>query len=153
MRNRGITLGCAGFDYCPTSAVSRLSMAACMNRLGRAFGPQLVSFNDARVALVDALVSGSVGVEGTIDLQVSMESPPLEPVDAAPWRRSLPAGPLQSLRASGTFAIPVAVPVRFGLRFRTLPGASGPSPIASALCHVRALVVDREGTHAPFDNP
>ena len=39
LRNRGITLGCAANLYCPTDAVSRLAMAAFMNRLGSVLTP------------------------------------------------------------------------------------------------------------------
>jgi hypothetical protein len=40
LRNRGITLGCTSATlYCPGDAVSRLAMAAFMNRLGNALTP------------------------------------------------------------------------------------------------------------------
>lgn len=42
LRNRAITLGCNATEYCPTNAVSRLAMAAFMNRLGRALTPEVL---------------------------------------------------------------------------------------------------------------
>jgi hypothetical protein len=36
LKNRGVTLGCTATAYCPDDPVIRLSMAAFMNRLGRA---------------------------------------------------------------------------------------------------------------------
>jgi hypothetical protein len=42
MKNRGITLGCAPGLYCPSDPVSRLAMAAFMNRLGTYLPPTLV---------------------------------------------------------------------------------------------------------------
>jgi hypothetical protein len=43
LRNRAITLGCTSTSvFCPTAAVTRLSMAAFMNRLGVALTPQIV---------------------------------------------------------------------------------------------------------------
>jgi len=39
LKNRGVTQGCGGTGYCPLDAVSRLSMAAFMNRLGNALSP------------------------------------------------------------------------------------------------------------------
>jgi hypothetical protein len=39
IKNRGVTLGCAAGLYCPSDAVSRLSLAAFMNRLGDAVLP------------------------------------------------------------------------------------------------------------------
>jgi hypothetical protein len=37
VRNRGVTLGCAGGNYCPTDAVNRMQMALFMKRLGDVF--------------------------------------------------------------------------------------------------------------------
>ncbi|HEX4883227.1 MAG TPA: hypothetical protein VFX05_03740 [Casimicrobiaceae bacterium] len=43
IKNRGITTGCAGgANYCPNDAVSRLAMAAFMQRLGRALTPEVL---------------------------------------------------------------------------------------------------------------
>lgn len=39
IRNRGITQGCTATAYCPNDAVSRLAMAAFLNRLGTALTP------------------------------------------------------------------------------------------------------------------
>lgn len=35
LRNRGVTLGCTTYEFCPTNPVTRLAMAAFMSRLGR----------------------------------------------------------------------------------------------------------------------
>jgi hypothetical protein len=43
IKNRSITLGCTATEYCPASVVSRLSMAAFMNRLGVAVLPEIVN--------------------------------------------------------------------------------------------------------------
>lgn len=44
MKNRGITLGCGdGTTYCPSDPVSRLAMAAFMNRMGKALSPQYIN--------------------------------------------------------------------------------------------------------------
>jgi hypothetical protein len=43
LKNRAITLGCTSTTlYCPTMAVSRLAMAAFMNRLGKALTPEVL---------------------------------------------------------------------------------------------------------------
>jgi hypothetical protein len=42
LRNRGITVGCTPTLYCPADAVTRLEMAAFMNRLGNALEPVFV---------------------------------------------------------------------------------------------------------------
>jgi hypothetical protein len=44
IKNRGITQGCgAGATYCPNDPVSRLQMAAFMNRLGNVLTPRVLS--------------------------------------------------------------------------------------------------------------
>lgn len=56
VKNRGVTLGCGptpGVIYCPNDAVSRLQMAAFLNRLGTALTP---------VDLAPAFTGGTVGV-------------------------------------------------------------------------------------------
>ncbi len=47
IRNRGITLGCTATLYCPTGAVSRLAMAAFLNRLEPQLPPQFIAANGA----------------------------------------------------------------------------------------------------------
>ena len=48
IKNRGITTGCAGgANYCPNDAVSRLAMAAFMQRLGRALTPEVLGVQGA----------------------------------------------------------------------------------------------------------
>jgi hypothetical protein len=43
LKNRGITLGCSSTTlYCPSDGVTRLAMAAFMNRLGNVLTPQLL---------------------------------------------------------------------------------------------------------------
>lgn len=45
LKNRAVTLGCTSTTlYCPTDPVTRLSMAAFMNRLGRALSPEVLTF-------------------------------------------------------------------------------------------------------------
>ena len=47
LKNRQITLGCNATEYCPDDAVSRLSMAAFMNRLGNVVTPVVLSVEDS----------------------------------------------------------------------------------------------------------
>ena len=51
LKNRQVTLGCATAVYCPDAAVSRLAMAAFMNRLGTALTPALVDARGTPTAL------------------------------------------------------------------------------------------------------
>jgi hypothetical protein len=53
LKNRGITLGCTlPTLFCPNDAVVRLSMAAFMNRLGKALTPEILYAEAAPGALV-----------------------------------------------------------------------------------------------------
>jgi hypothetical protein len=54
MKNRSITLGCTATTFCPDDYVSRVSLAAFMNRLGNALEPR---FAHASQALVEASVN------------------------------------------------------------------------------------------------
>jgi hypothetical protein len=47
LKNRSITLGCGGTDYCPAANVRRDAMAAFMNRLGAALSPTVVVVDGA----------------------------------------------------------------------------------------------------------
>ncbi|HVF64718.1 MAG TPA: hypothetical protein VNE58_12060, partial [Casimicrobiaceae bacterium] len=47
MKNRGVTLGCGGTNYCPANLVTRGEMAAFMNRLGTALTPATTNTEDA----------------------------------------------------------------------------------------------------------
>lgn len=49
MKNRGITTGCGGTDYCPNAAVDRLAMSAFMKRLGDALTPAFVRKRDPAI--------------------------------------------------------------------------------------------------------
>jgi len=53
LKNRGITFGCTATTYCPGDPVTRLSMAAFMNRLGRALAvePLFVETGTGAIAL------------------------------------------------------------------------------------------------------
>lgn len=42
MKNRVITTGCSATEYCPDNNVTRLSMAAFMQRLGKALTPEIL---------------------------------------------------------------------------------------------------------------
>jgi hypothetical protein len=47
LKNRQITLGCTGTTYCPNDYVTRLQMAAFMNRLGVVFTPLVLTVQQA----------------------------------------------------------------------------------------------------------
>ena len=51
LKNRQITQGCTATEYCPTAPVSRLAMAAFMNRLGNVMQPHVMSVEDGGTTL------------------------------------------------------------------------------------------------------
>ena len=60
LRNRAVTLGCTSTTlYCPADPVSRLAMAAFMNRLGNALTPTL-AYQEAGGASLDLTASPTV---------------------------------------------------------------------------------------------
>ena len=59
LKNRAITLGCTDTThYCPTANVTRLAMAAFMNRLGTALTPSIV-FQDAAPGAITITTTGT----------------------------------------------------------------------------------------------
>jgi hypothetical protein len=55
LKNRQVTLGCPGVNvYCPNDPVSRLQMAAFMNRLGNALEPVFVDNSNTAVTEINA---------------------------------------------------------------------------------------------------
>lgn len=52
IKNRGVTQGCTATTYCPSDNVTRLAMAAFMNRLGTALTPQVLSAQSVTGAVV-----------------------------------------------------------------------------------------------------
>ncbi len=169
IRNRGVTVGCAAGAYCPSDAVSRVAMAAFLNRLGASFadnvvvreqalgamqaasGTQVCDTPDAfvgtsaRVARLDA-VFGWVG-GGTGDFEIV----PLASLDGgATWTPMLAtpvavsAVPLRwrSARLNGDIDIAPGASVRFALGLTPLSGAS-PVPLAGARCVLRTVLAAR----------
>lgn len=76
VRNRGVTRGCVAGLYCPDEAVSRLSMAAFMNRLGTALSPfrygvrkplQGPELTGAVTCLTPAFTPGAYARRATVD--------------------------------------------------------------------------------------
>ena len=51
IKNRQITLGCTATTYCPEQPVSRLAMAAFMNRLGNVLTPAVVQAEESGASL------------------------------------------------------------------------------------------------------
>lgn len=78
LRNRAITLGCTATTYCPGDAVSRLAMAAFLNRLGNALEPRFAHQSQTAVQAVangDGVVCQTAAVDtGTYPRVASLSS-------------------------------------------------------------------------------
>jgi hypothetical protein len=66
VKNRKITLGCTAGAYCPDEYVTRLQMAAFMNRLGEAFTPLVLYQRQANVVVPSG--SAHVCVVGSVTI-------------------------------------------------------------------------------------
>jgi hypothetical protein len=174
--NRSITLGCVPGLYCPYEVVSRLSMAAFLNRLGTALTSKpLTAVGSGAVDLdgglavcqtTDYAVAGYprqvslVGIlSGTAASAAPFEVTPAYSLDAgASWlplaqfgsQATVEAGHWATARATGTGILDVGATVRFGL----LAGRGsepGTADLTDSRCSVRALIGNRNGDLPPYD--
>jgi len=176
IKNRAVTLGCATGSYCPADAVSRLQMAAFMNRLGNALTPTQLAVDVApgaidvdtnpvvcqtqpfavsgfpRRAYVDLSFSGQAPGDVGLAADIVMSSD-----GGATWSNLNTAANRGFVRANqwGTFAdlgfvdLAVGQSVRWGMR-ATRGGIAGTTNLADSRCHLRVLVFSRTGSVSPF---
>ncbi len=176
LRNRRITLGCGGSNYCPQQPVSRDQMAAFLNRLGTALTP-VVSWKEQATGNV-TLGNGTVVCEtpdfnvadfprtANLDAIFMATAPTDTPYGAdlvasydagATWtnlaavggRGTVPAGQWSNARVRAVRDLAVGQTVRFGLRV-TRGDLSGTAALVGSQCQLRSLVVSRDGTQAPY---
>jgi hypothetical protein len=177
LKNRAITLGCnSGTTYCPSNPVSRLTMAAFMNRLGNALTP---------IHLPVDTVSGTVDPDvGTVLCQTqdfAVEDFPrrayadlsfnaratadvgfaadlvMTSNGGASWtnlnsvanRGFVPANRWGTLADVGSADLAVGQNVRWGVRV-TRAGIAGGADLADTRCQLRVLIDNRNGTATPF---
>jgi hypothetical protein len=176
VRNRAVTLGCAAGSYCPGDAVSRLQMAAFMNRLGTALTPVQLAVDTApgaidldanavvcqtgafavsgfpRRAYVDVSFSGQATADVGLAADIVMSGD-----GGATWANLNGAANRGFVRANqwGAFAdlasidLAVGQSVRWGVR-TTRAGLAGSTQLADSRCHLRALIFSRDGVASPF---
>jgi hypothetical protein len=173
LRNRAITLGCTATTYCPTDSVSRLAMAAFMNRLGTALtglpvqvvadsgaldldaapvvcatGP-ITASGFARAALIDGVLSaqGAGAADVLVEVVSSANGTQWTSVSTA-MRASLAAGRMVNTRVMGSYDFVVGESMRFGLRVSRGGGAAN---VSASQCRLRIIVGNRSATYSPFD--
>jgi hypothetical protein len=176
LKNRSITLGCAAGAYCPNDAVSRLAMAAFMNRLGTALTPAQLAVDFApgaidmdagvivcqtqdfavagfpRRAYADLSFSGSAASDVGLAADLAMSTDggaSWTNLNTAANRGLVPANQWGALSDIGFADMSVGQNVRFGVRV-TRGGLAGAADLVNSRCAVRVLVYSRNGTVSPF---
>lgn len=176
IRNRQVTLGCEGGNYCPDQMVSRLQMAAFMNRLGNALTPAQVRV-DAVVGAVDldaspvvcqspdftaanfprrVYVDLSLSATATADTGVATQllystdaGGNWTPLNAQVNRGSVPANAWNVIPDLGAVDLDAGQVARFAVRL-SRGGTAGTVPLADSRCQLRALVYSRTGETSPL---
>jgi len=177
IKNRGVTLGCTSTTlYCPNDSVTRLQMAAFMNRLGTALTPvQLASeaspgavdldvppvvcqttsldvVNFPRTAYADVSFSGAASAPTTFaaELVFSLDAGATwNNLNANPVRTSAPTSGYGNATDIGSRDLAVGESVRFGVRI-SRGGVAGGTDITDSRCQLRVLVYSRTGATSPF---
>lgn len=176
MKNRAVTLGCGGPNYCPDAAVNRLAMSAFMKRLGDALTPvqlavtlspgaidvdnnvvvcQTADFPVSgfpRTAYADGTLSATAPADTNfaLDVVVSVNGGAnWTALNASANRGSVPATQWGAISDIGVRDLAVGETVRFGARV-SRGGAAGTADFTESRCQVRVLVYSRTGTTSPF---
>ncbi len=177
LKNRAVTLGCTATQYCPNDPVSRLSMAAFMNRLGTA-GTSIVQsvqaqpgaldpgaapvvcqtadfpvVNFPRRAIVDATVSGkgSAAVNFLAQSVASFDGGATwAPLSASGTGASATTGHWGNARSTGQRDLDVGQTVRFGVRVGR-GGFAGTGTLTASACSLRTQIGNRVTTYSPLD--
>ena len=176
VRNRGITLGCTASEYCPDANVTRLQMAAFLNRLGTAMTPvqlradetpgaldldaapivcQTLQFATAtypRRAILDGAFHATAPAELSFGTDLVMTSD--GGANWIPLTLQAAAGSIAAGRWSGTPSLAHVdlahgQQVRFGIRASRL-AFPGPVDLSGSQCQLRVLIFSRDGASSPF---
>jgi hypothetical protein len=177
MKNRAITLGCAPTLYCPVDQVTRLQIAAFMNRLGTAMTPVYLYQGQGIGAVATFTVPLNIcatsalpaapyprQVHHTVTLSVQTlgglvytVTPVFSTDGGTTWQLPANAGIAQRggsyapWWASATAVVPYDLAPNqsyvFGLRTQAVTGDGW----LDSRCQVAALVTNRNGTSSPLD--
>jgi len=177
LKNRGITLGCTSSAmYCPNDPVSRLAMAAFMNRLGVALTPVRISSTgttgaqdvDAapvvcqtadyavtgfpRTAYADLALSVSGDGPGGVAARVVVSSDAglsWNALSPEPHRGAVGNATWSNFADLGSINVDVGQSVRFGVQL-SRAGLAGPGDVTDGRCQLRVAIYSRDGAAAPF---
>lgn len=174
LKNRGITTGCTSSTYCPSAPVTRLAMAAFMNRLGAALTPQhlvvettlgAVALDQApivcqtqsyavsafpRRAVVDLAFAGqapsSVDVAADLVMNVNNAASWIQ-LTSLPSRGFLAAGQWGNVANLAVRDLDVGPSVKFGVRVSRVAGIGD---LSAARCNLRVTIGSRDGAVPPY---
>jgi hypothetical protein len=176
LKNRQITLGCTGTTYCPNDYVTRLQMAAFMNRLGAVFTPLVLSVQQfvsnvasnqvmcvsADVPIADyrrfASAISTVSVSNANPTPVVVGARNVFSTDAGQTWQSFDSPntgldfAYQSV-ASGFYATVTPLGQEraiFGATFRFGVDVSVSGTFSGVTCRLRATITNRNGTNSPY---
>lgn len=170
MKNRGVTLGCGGPNYCPDANVSRLSMAAFMKRLGDSLSgvailqvqtsgaldfatapvicqtAQIAVSTAPRRAVLDAVFAGLAGADSLVRGQLMVSED-----NGATWtftqlftpRATFRAGQWRSMHMTGHRDVEAGKAVRFGVMMDR-PNTN-PSAVTDSTCRLRVRLENSAG--------
>lgn len=176
IRNRAITLGCQVGRYCPTGTVTRLQMAAFLNRLGTALQPEMLFVESAsgaldvdagpvvcgsgdyavagfpRTAAVDGVLMGASAADLGLDAQVVASTnggahwSPL----AGAMPASVSSGHWSNVRVLAGRDLAVGETLRFGI---SVGRGSGSADLTDSRCILRVRIENRTSASSPLDQP
>jgi hypothetical protein len=170
MKNRAVTLGCGGANYCPDNNVSRLSMAAFMKRLGDALSgtsilrvvstgaldfatapvvcqtDPIAAATAPRRAVLDVIFAGLAGADNLARVQLMVSED-----GGTTWtdtqlftpRATFRAGQWRNVRAAGHRDVEAGKAVRFGVHM-SLPGG-GAGGVTDSTCRLRVRLENSAG--------
>ena len=175
LRNRAITTGCTATQYCPTTGVTRSSMALFQHRLGLAITPRIgfvqqavapVAIDDQPVVCatadiapvgyprnVQAHFAASVETTGALTVGVTLvesrnAGATWEPVTATRMRAETAAAAWRSASGHGVATVDAGDAIRFGLQ---LQREAGSASVNAARCQIASMAVSRDGAAPPRD--
>jgi len=176
IKNRGVTGGCGGGNYCPTLSTSREQMAAFINRLGSAVTPTQLRVDAApgaidldtsavvcqttdyavlkypRRAFVDLAFTATAGsdVDLAADLVISGNAgASWTPLTAVGSKAFVAGGHWGSVGNLADADLDVGQTVRFGVAVNR-GGVAGTADLTDSRCQLRVSIVSRTGAASPY---
>ena len=174
LKNRQITLGCTGTTYCPNDYVTRLQMAAFMNRLGVVFTPLVLSvqqrvtnvaFNQVVCVTADVPITdyrrfasaiSTVTFQNGTSNQILVAAFNVFSTDGGQSWQSFDVTGLDIVfhTLAGNFYTSITPLGQeraiFGATFRFGVQVEVSATVAAVTCRLRTTITNRNGTNSPY---